>query len=108
MHQQGNYITFRNTTHYSHDKFTCDSMGIAHIKTCNTFVIYMVETGEMLRRCMNGLKHSVNTSDNTEPVCAYFLQIGKHLDNLQVSITIDNLNNTDLKKMFELKFILKI
>ena len=61
----------------------------------------------MLRRRMNGHRHSINTSDNTKPVGAHFSQIGHTMNNLQLTILMGNLNNTDKRKMFELKLIKK-
>ena len=109
--QQGHCITFKNTTHYIHGRFTCESMGVVYMITCNkpscASVVYIGETGQMLRRRMNGHRHSINASDNTKPVGAHFSQIGHTMNNLQLNILLGNLNNTDKRKMFELKLIKK-
>ena len=61
--KQGHCINIR---HYDHGNFTCESMGVVYMITCNkpscTFLIHIRETGQMLRRCMNGHRHSVNIS----------------------------------------------
>ena len=48
-----------------------------------------------------------NTSDNTKSVGAHFSQIGHTIYNLQLNILMGSLNNTDKRKMFELKLIKK-
>ena len=66
-------------------------------------VIYISVTVQMLRRRMNGHRHSINTFDNTKQVGAHFLQIVHTMDNLQFSILTSNHNNTNMRIMFELK-----
>ena len=77
--------------------------------TCNKpsckSVIYIGETGQMLRRRINDNRHSINTSDDTKPVGAHFSQIGHTMNNLQLNISMGKLNNADKRKMFELKLI---
>ena len=109
--QQGHCITFKNTTHYIHGRVTCECMGVVYMITCNkpscASVVYIGETGQMLRRRMNGHRHPINESENTKPVGAHFSQIGHTMNNLQLNILMGNLNNTDKRKMFELKLIKK-
>ena len=76
--------------------------------TCNkssyASVIYIFETGKMLRIRLNCHLHSLNTADNTKPFGAHFLQARHSMKNLQFSILMCNLSNTDKRKMFELNY----
>ena len=59
----------------------------------------------MLRRRMNGHRHSITSEDTNKPVGDHFSQNGHSFNNLLVTILKGNQNNTESRKMFELKFI---
>ena len=92
--RQGSSITIRGITHHIDGHFTCEATGVIYMITCNnpscTSIFYIGETGQMLRRRMNGHRHSITSEDATKPVGAQFSQNGHSIDNLLVTILKGN------------------
>ena len=86
--------------------FNCDSPNLVYLIRCRRCPkIYIGETGQSLRKRINGHKHSIRNENHYLPVGEHFSQTTHSLDDLQVTVLKGFLPETGQRRIEEQKLI---